>query len=116
MYCTRQYQSQPTAAETTNEESDNQHSDMEEENMSAEEIKEYAKLHFPRAFYYHQMYTPVKTPKAVYFRFSLAFLKYTGSRPITEVKLHRACLVLGWVTARESQVPNTFFFFLPLSF
>src|SRR5437870_4971273 len=56
------------------------------------------------------MYTPVKTPKAVYFRFSLAFLKYTGSRPITEVKLHRACLVLGWVTARESQVPNTFLF------
>src|SRR5437870_11859537 len=35
--------------------------------------------------------------------------EYTGSRPITEVKLHRACLVLGWVTARESQVPNTFF-------
>lgn len=27
-----------------------------------------------------------------------------------EKKLNRACLVLGWVTARESQVLNAFFF------
>ncbi len=29
----------------------------------------------------------------------------TSSRPITEVKQHRAALVLGWVTAWEYAVP-----------
>ena len=31
-------------------------------------------------------------------------VEHTGSRPITEVKQRRARLVLGWVTAWESQV------------
>ena len=36
----------------------------------------------------------------------------TSSRPITEVKQHRARLVLGWVTAWEHRVPLTHFPFL----
>ena len=36
----------------------------------------------------------------------------TGSRPITEVKQRRARLVLGWVTAWEYRVLQTFAFFL----
>jgi hypothetical protein len=32
-------------------------------------------------------------------------VEYTGSRPITEVKQHRAWSVLGWVTAWEHHVP-----------
>ena len=41
----------------------------------------------------------------------------TGSRPITEVKQRRARLVLGWVTAWEYLVLQTFFsfFFFPFS-
>ena len=31
-------------------------------------------------------------------------VEYTRSRPITEVKQHRARLVLGWVTAWEYRV------------
>ena len=34
----------------------------------------------------------------------------TSSRPITEVKQHRAALVLGWVTAWEYAVSYTFNF------
>jgi hypothetical protein len=34
----------------------------------------------------------------------------TGSRPITEVKQHRALLVLRWVTAWERSVPLAFFY------
>ena len=33
----------------------------------------------------------------------------TSSRPITEVKQHRARLVLGWVTAWEHRVPLSFY-------
>ena len=36
----------------------------------------------------------------------------TGSRQITEVNLGRASIVLGWVTAWEQLVLQTFFFFL----
>ena len=35
----------------------------------------------------------------------------TGSRPITEVKQHRARSVLGWVTAWEHRVPLSFYLF-----
>ena len=34
----------------------------------------------------------------------------TSSRPITEVKQHRAALVLGWVTAWEYAVLYTFLY------
>ena len=37
--------------------------------------------------------------------------EYTGSRPITEVKQHRAWSVLGWVTAWEHQVLLASFIF-----
>ena len=42
--------------------------------------------------------------------------EYTGSHPISEVKLHLACLVLPWVTRRESWVLTTFFFLSSSSF
>ena len=35
----------------------------------------------------------------------------TASRPISEVKLRQASLVLGWETTRESRVPYPFFCF-----
>ena len=35
----------------------------------------------------------------------------TASRPISEVKLRQASLVLGWETTRESRVPYPFFAF-----
>ena len=35
-------------------------------------------------------------------------VEYTGSRPITEVKQHRARIVLGWVTAWEHRVLLSF--------
>ena len=35
--------------------------------------------------------------------------EHTSSRPITEVKQHRARLVLGWVTAWEHRVPLSFY-------
>ena len=38
--------------------------------------------------------------------------EHTGSRPITEVKQHRASSVLGWVTAWEHGVLLAFKFFL----
>ena len=40
----------------------------------------------------------------------------TGSRQITEVNLGRASIVLGWVTAWEQLVLQTFFFFLAENF
>ena len=42
----------------------------------------------------------------------------TDSHPITEVKQHRAWLVLGWVTAWVHHVPlaTDFFFFVYLNF
>ena len=39
------------------------------------------------------------------FRLRPYHVEYTGSRPITEVNLRRAWLVLGWETAWEYQVP-----------
>ena len=38
-------------------------------------------------------------------------VEYTRSRPITEVKQHRARLVLGWVTAWEYRVSKASFFY-----
>ncbi len=50
--------------------------------------------------------------KSVYIRQRPYHVENTGSRPITEVKQHRALLVLRWVTAWERSVPLASFFYL----
>jgi hypothetical protein len=47
--------------------------------------------------------------KSIYIRQRPYHVENTGSRPITEVKQHRALLVLRWVTAWERSVPLAFF-------
>ena len=59
----------------------------------------------------------IKSKLSVQFRvYGHTTEKCTGSRQITEVNLGRASIVLGWVTAWEQLVLQTFFFFLAENF
>ena len=59
----------------------------------------------------------IKSKVSVQFRvYGHTTEKCTGSRQITEVNLGRASIVLGWVTAWEQLVLQTFFFFLAENF
>ena len=63
-----------------------------------------------QGLHYRQLYERVKTGHAVAScRQRPYHAENTSSRPITEVKQHRARLVLGWVTAWEHRVPLSLF-------